>query len=84
MSTTIRVSSATKARIDALASTSGLQIQAVVDQAVAELERARFFEAFNRRSAELRADPNAWREIQTERAELDGALADWIRRDEAQ
>jgi predicted transcriptional regulator len=83
MSTTIRVSSDTKARIDALAASSGIQIQAVVDQAVAELERTRFFEAFNRRSAELRANPDEWREIQAERAELDGALADWIRHDEA-
>jgi predicted DNA-binding protein len=80
-STTIRISAATKARIDALAASTGRQIQVIVDDAVAELERVSFFDAVDERLAQLRRDPVEWDALQTERKELDGSLADWARRD---
>ena len=83
MSTTIRVSSETKARIDALVASSGMQIQAVVDRAIADFERTCFFDALDRRLMELKSDPVQWEELQNEHRELDGSLADWIQRDDA-
>jgi predicted transcriptional regulator len=83
VSTTIRVSATTKARIDALAATSGRQIQAIVDDAIAEFERSMFFDAVDRRLLALRGEPAEWEALQAERRELDGSLADWARRDAA-
>jgi predicted DNA-binding protein len=77
------VSSETKARIDALAESTGRQIQSVVEQAIADFERTCFFDAVDRRLAELQQDPVQWQEMKAEREELDGTLADWIRRDDA-
>jgi predicted transcriptional regulator len=84
VSTTIRISDSTKARIDSLAAQSGLQIQALVDVAIAQYERAAFFDEMNRRFSELRADEPAWKHLQAERVELDGALADWAKTDPSQ
>ena len=83
MSTTIRVSDATKARIDSLAAQSGLQIQTLVERAVAQYERAAFFDQMNKRFAEIRGDDAGWADLVSERDQLDGALADWARADEA-
>lgn len=83
MSTTIRITSATKARIDALAQHTGRQIQAVVDVAIADLERATFFDDVDRRFGELRSDPALWSQLIAERAELDRSLADWTQSDDA-
>lgn len=82
MSTTIRIADETKVRIDRLAAESGLQIQALVDRAIAEYERATFFHRLNTRASELREDPREWRGLSEERDELAGALADWIVRDD--
>lgn len=49
---------------------------AVVDDAVEALERRLFFEHYNARYAELRADPSMWQEIQDERAAESGAITD--------
>jgi hypothetical protein len=81
VSTTIRISDSTKARIDSLAAQSGLQIQALVDRAIAQYERTAFFDEMNKRFSELRADEPAWKDLQAERVELDGALADWAKTD---
>lgn len=67
MSTTIRVSTSTKARIAILAEASGTSMTAVVDAAVDALERRRFFAALDERYEELRADERSWREIEAER-----------------
>lgn len=78
MSTTIRISDETKARIDQLTGLTGLQIQTLVDRALAEFERALFFGETNRRFAELRGDTAAWQALTAERDELSGTLADGI------
>jgi hypothetical protein len=48
----------------------------VVDAAVDALERRRFFAEFNARYEELRADENAWREVESDRATESSALRD--------
>jgi predicted transcriptional regulator len=68
MSTTIRVSEATRERILALARATGRPMTEVLAEAVEALERRIFFDAFNRRYEELRADPESWEAIQAERA----------------
>lgn len=81
MSTTIRVSRDTRARLAKLAEQAGTPMTAIVDQAVDRLERHRFFEELNRQVAALRADPVAWAEYEAERAEWDGTLMDGLRDD---
>lgn len=78
MSTTIRISDETKARIDKLAADTGRRLTDVVEQAVDTLERRVFFDAVNRRYAELRADPESWAEIEAERALEENALRDGL------
>jgi predicted transcriptional regulator len=76
MSTTIRVSEQTRARIAALADRAGRPMTEIVDEAVDALERTSFFDAMNGRYAELRSDPATWREVEDERALEEGALGD--------
>ena len=76
MSTTIRVSERTRARLAALAKRSGRPMTEIVDDAVEALERRSFFDALNVRYGEIRSDPNAWRQIEDERALEEGALGD--------
>jgi hypothetical protein len=48
----------------------------ILDDAVEALERNLFFETLNRRYEELRADPEAWAEIEQERRAEEGAVGD--------
>ena len=67
MSTTIRVSDATRDRFAALAKTTGKPMTDLLDQAVSALERDLFFNSLERRYAALRDDDTAWTEIIAER-----------------
>jgi hypothetical protein len=49
---------------------------AVVEDALDALERRVFFEALNARFDELRADGDAWAEVEKERATEEGAVED--------
>lgn len=75
MSTTIRVPNRTRDRLAALAVAMGRPMTEVVEDALEALERRLFFESFNERYGELRAEP-AWTEIEGERATEEGALRD--------
>ncbi|HXN37818.1 MAG TPA: hypothetical protein VN892_07260 [Solirubrobacteraceae bacterium] len=48
----------------------------LVDEAADALERRVFFDQLSARYETLRADPNAWSEIEAERAVESGALRD--------
>ncbi|CAN5745002.1 MAG: hypothetical protein H0T94_09590 [Acidimicrobiia bacterium] len=48
----------------------------LVDEAVEALERKLFFETFNERYRDLRADTVAWAEIVQERLREEGAVAE--------
>jgi predicted transcriptional regulator len=76
MSTTIRVEDATKRKVRALAETTGMKMQAVVEEAVAEYERKVFWERTNARYDELREDREEWTGISDERDSESGALRD--------
>ncbi len=76
MSTTIRVEDATKRRVKELAEATGMKMQAVVEEAVAEYERKVFWESTNTRYAELREDRAEWSGILDERRGESGALRD--------
>lgn len=79
MSTTIRVSEATRDRLAAIATAEDRPMTSVLDDAVDALERRRFFADFNARYRELRADPEAWASIEQERGFEAAALSDGIR-----
>lgn len=78
MSTTIRVSDASHARLAALAAASEQPMTVTLDEALDALERKRFFLEVNSRYAELRDDEDAWKAIVAERAEWDAANGDGL------
>ncbi len=77
-STTIRVSFETRNRLAALADEAHQPMTAALEEALDALERRRFFDSVNERYAELRADPEAWRVIEAERALEANALGDGL------
>jgi predicted transcriptional regulator len=78
VSTTIRVSDASRARLAALAAEAGQPMTVTLDEALDALERKRFFAEVNARYKELRDDPETWRVIRAERAEWDATLTDGL------
>ena len=76
MSTTIRVSEHTRDRFAKLASETGRPMTQLLDEAADALERRVFFDRLDARYTELRGDPGAWAEIESERALEDGAVGD--------
>lgn len=59
-----------------MAKATGMRMQAVVEEAVAEYERKVFWERTNARYAELRGDREEWAGISGEREGESGALRD--------
>ncbi|MGH3547387.1 MAG: hypothetical protein ACRDQU_04535 [Pseudonocardiaceae bacterium] len=78
MSTTIRVSEATRARAADLAARTGRQMQVIVDEALAAYDRALFWEAFEDGYRQLAADPDEWEAVQAERRGEEPALRDGL------
>ena len=75
-STTIRVDERTRDRLSAISERQGRPMTAVVDDAVDALERRLFFEQYNGRYGELRADAEAWADVEDERSAESGAMSD--------
>ena len=76
VSTTIRVSEATRDRVAALAKSTGRPMTELLEEAVDALERRLFFDELRSRYAELRSDPDAWAQIEAERAAESSSLPD--------
>jgi predicted transcriptional regulator len=76
MSTTIRVSEPTRDRFAKLAQATGRPMSQLVDEAADALERRVFFDQLSAGYAALRADRDAWGDIETERAVESAALRD--------
>jgi predicted transcriptional regulator len=76
MSTTIRVSEPTRDRFAKLAQTTGRPMSQLLDDAADALERRVFFDQLSNRYEALRADANAWNEVEAERAIESGVLRD--------
>jgi predicted transcriptional regulator len=76
MSTTIRVSEPTRDRFAKLAQETGRPMSQLLDEAADALERRVFFDQLSAGYESLRADPQAWIEIEAERKLEGGALTD--------
>ena len=76
VSTTIRVSDGTKARLGHLSKILGKRQKDVLEEAIENFERDTFFERLNRRFDELRSDPQMWAGIEAEREVEEGSLSD--------
>jgi hypothetical protein len=79
VSTTIRVNESTRDRFARLARATGRPMTQLLDDAVDALERRLFFDTLNARYDELRADPEAWAQIEAERQHESAALRDRAR-----
>ena len=77
-SLTIRVSRSTHGLPRDLAAKTNTTMTAVVDQAVRDLQRKRFWEEFQTASEALKADPKALADYRQEMAEWDVTLADGL------
>lgn len=78
MSTTIRVSEATRQRAADLAASTGQQMQVVVEEALVAYECALFWQSFEDGYRRLADDPDAWREVGAERRGEEPALRDGL------
>jgi predicted transcriptional regulator len=78
MTTTVRVSDETHARLTALSDTTGQRLQAIVDEAVRQYEATEFWRAFAAGYDELASDGDRWTEAQTERDAEGSALVDGV------
>jgi hypothetical protein len=78
----ILISEVTLARLRELGRWFNLSVEQVLDQAVKDQYDRKFWEATNAGYAALRADPQAWAEIEEERRSLEGTLLDGLDRNE--
>ena len=74
----IRISPRSKAVLRTLAKQEGKPMQAVLDEAIEHYQRDRFLDDVNAAFANLKSDPKAWKEEQTERALWHKTLNDGI------
>jgi len=77
-STTVRVTEHTHEVLRELAKATGEPLQQVLEEAVEQYRRERFFADLHAAYERLAADQAAWQDEMTERAELDGTLADGL------
>lgn len=78
MTRMVRASDETLDRLRRLREVTGESTAELLDRAVELLEQDRFLDAANASFAALRADPDAWREDQSERDLWEGTLADGL------
>jgi len=79
---TVCISEASRAVLRELSEQTGRPMQDILDQAIDDYRRKLFLEAVNAGYAALRADPQAWAEVQRERASMAGSLMDGLDPDE--
>jgi predicted transcriptional regulator len=75
---TVKIKSETHAKLKALAQEAGESMPDMLERAIEEYRRARFWDNFNRAYAALRNDPKAWAEELAERKLWDATLADGL------
>jgi len=74
----VRISEATHATLRSLAAEGGQTMQAILDQAVEEYRRCRFWGQVEAAASDLRKDSAAWAEELAERQAWDATLADGL------
>jgi hypothetical protein len=75
---TIHISEASHRILQELAGHTGLTMTQVLDQALEAYRRKLFLDAVNAGYAALRADPQAWAEVEAERQSMAGSLMDGL------
>ena len=75
---TVKMKPEAHAALKEMAADDGLSITEEVSRLVEEKRRERFLKAANRDYAALREDEAAWEEVQQEREEIEGTLADGL------
>lgn len=75
---TIKASERTRETLRELSIREGVSMQVVLEHAIEEYRRNRILNETNAAYAVLRQDPEAWHEVEVERDELAGTLADGL------
>lgn len=78
----MRVSTATRDSIAELAKDKGVSMASVIDEAIGDYKRKRFFEQLSEAVERTRADPAAWADYQAEVALFDNAAGDGLGADD--
>lgn len=78
----VRVSERTRETLREIARAQQLSMQAVLEKAVEEYRRKKFFETLDAEYAELQKDPEAWESYQAELRVWDATLMDGLDKDE--
>ena len=76
--TTIRVSKEVYNAVKSIAQQQNEKIQDVIEQAIKDYKKKKFFDHLNLAYARLKADPKAWAEEEEEREDWDVAMKDGI------
>jgi predicted DNA-binding protein len=80
-SATVRISLTARDQLRDLSVHVGRPMQTVIEEAIDLYRRRCFLEEVNAAYAALRDDPEAWSELEAERAAWDGTLADGLTAD---
>ena len=78
----VRVSDRTRETLREIARAQQLSMQAVLERAVEEYRRKKFFEALDAEYAELQKDPEAWEAYKSELKVWDATLMDGLDKNE--
>lgn len=80
--TTIRVSREVYNDAKTLAQNQHENIQEIIEHAITEYKKKKFFDSLNAAYEKLQSDPAAWEEEQKEREEWDMTLSDGLENDD--
>jgi predicted transcriptional regulator len=78
-SSTVRVDSSTHKMLQSLSAQTGRKMQEILGEAVELYRRKLLLDKANAAFAALKADSQAWKEEQKERAAWDVTLLDWLK-----
>ncbi len=81
VSVTVRVSSETQERIRRISENQHRSVSEIIAAAIDSYEDTLFWDAYDRSTAELRADPEAWAAYKKDMAAFDGTLQDGLKDD---
>ena len=82
MSTTVRIPKKMKKLLASIAAKKNISQQAVLMQALEDLQRKLHWEQFNQAYSTLREDPERWEDEESERSLWDSTLADGLDEEE--
>lgn len=80
--TTVRIRKETRETLRELERETGWRTSELLDRAVEQFRRSMILDLTNAAYGALRADPGSWTELQAERDEWDGTLADGLEDDQ--